>query len=205
MPSYVYVHGLNSGSSSRSGRELEKVIGAPVYCPQNDYSLPFWDCLNRLADDIRDNTLPSDGQICLLGTSLGGFYASQLRLPNIGQLVIWNPVIFPATQLARFIGENTRFTDGVKWQFSESACLSYAAAPDPREWNNSFLRNLEKKDAQSWQAGGKAPRRDVVLGIHDELLDYRLADLYWRDHAPVLHIDAGHHIERFDHVLTLLE
>lgn len=170
-----------------------------------DYSLGFGDVLHNLAVAVCQNVEQRDGQICLLGTSLGAFYASQLRLPNIGRLIIWNPVIYPALQLARFIGENTRFTDGVKWHFSEDACLSYAQAPDPREWRNSLARKLEGDDAMAWQAASNDPMRIIVLGVHDELLDYRLADQYWRGHGKVRHIESGHRIENFDHVLELLE
>ena len=205
MPSYAYVHGLNSGSSSRSGNELEKVIGAPVYRVQMDYSKNFWECLQSLEEQLRKNIAPQDGQLTLMGTSLGAFYATQLRMPQIGQVIAWNPVIFPALQLARFVGENTRFTDGVKWQFGRAACLSYAAAPDPRQWDNAYLADSLSKQPQEWAEGAPCPRRDIILGIHDEILDYELSDVYWRDHASILHIDSGHHIEHFDNVLTLIE
>ena len=205
MPTYVYVHGFNSGPESRSGQALQEIIGAPVFCPRNDYSRTFSECLDDLADQIRKNTSVTDGPLCLMGTSLGGFYALQLRLPGTGQVIAWNPVIYPALQLAGFVGENTRFTDNQKWRFSHEACLSYAEAPDPRDWDNVFRHRLEEKDPVGWSNQHGAPRRDVVLGIHDVLLDHELSREYWKNHLSLLEIDAGHHIEHFYHVLTLLE
>lgn len=198
MPDYVYIHGFNSGSQSRSGKELQRIIGAPVYCPQNDYSRPFAECLENLGRQIAANTNPADGQICVMGTSLGGFYALQLRLPEIGRVIAWNPVIYPAVQLKQFIGKNVRFTDNVEWNFSREACLSYAAAADAREWGNFYLA------AHPLLACAK-PTRYVVLGIHDELLDAELARTHWQNHASLLEIDSGHHVENFGHVLALLE
>lgn len=198
MPDYVYIHGFNSGSQSRSGRELQKIIGAPVYCPQNDYSRPFAECLSNLEKMISENTNPADGQICLMGTSLGGFYATQIRLPFIGRVIAWNPVIFPALQLARFIGKNTRFTDNVEWNFSGDACVSYAEAADPRQWDNLYCNGKQLPPMPM-------PSRYVVLGVHDELLDWHMASVYWKKHASTLEIDSGHHVENFEHVLALLE
>lgn len=198
MPDYVYIHGFNSGSQSRSGRELQRVIGAPVYCPQNDYSRPFAECLANLEKLVAENTNPADGQICIMGTSLGGFYAMQLRLPFTGRVIVWNPVIFPALQLAQFIGGNVRFTDNVEWNFSRESCLSYAVAADPRQWDNFYCQGKNLPPMPQ-------PPRHVVLGVHDELLDWQLASVYWKGHASILETDSGHHVENFEHVLALLE
>lgn len=108
---YFYIHGFNSGPQSRSGSALERLLEMPVIRCHNDYSQPFLDCLEKLGNFILDKS--GGEEVCVLGTSLGGFYALQLRLSCIAKICAWNPVIFPALQAAQFVGENTRFTDGV--------------------------------------------------------------------------------------------
>lgn len=187
---YVYIHGLNSSQLSRSGKALQELLRQPVLKVFNDYSLPFPEVLDNLEKQIVA-AAPPDSQLCLMGTSLGGFYALQLRLPNIAKVCAWNPVVFPAVQLAQFTGENTRFTDGHKWIFSREALLSHATAPDPRDWQNLAWQ-------QRYSGNGPlAPERMIFLGDHDDLLDHEVAQLYWRGFAPVEIISSGHSIEDF--------
>lgn len=204
MSFMVYIHGFNSGAGSRSGKALEHVTGQSIFCPQNDYSRPFDECLNNLQNLIL-KTRSGKESIILLGTSLGGFYAMQLRLPNTKQVIAWNPVIYPAIQLANFTGENTRFTDNVKWHFSRTACLSYAQAPDPRVWPNEMLQKIENMNSCNGKNTFPVPERNIIIGTQDDLLDHELGFAYWRGHAKMLEIDAAHHIENFEHVLGLLK
>lgn len=196
---YVYIHGFNSGIGSRSGQALTELLDQPVFCPENDYSNSFEHCRHALEKQIKNSVKPN-AEICLLGTSLGGFYALQLRIGQVAQVVAWNPVVFPALQLAQFVGENTRFTDGKKWIFSREALLSYAMAADPRIWKNFAWR---QKYGHYDDAPDK-PRRMIFLGDHDELLDHEVAAAFWEGHAPVHIISSGHSIENFEHLLEYL-
>lgn len=206
MAYYVYIHGFNSGKGSHSAQKLEEAIGAPVFCPVNDYSQPFEQVMAALVEQINKNSpAGQEEQVCVMGTSLGGFYALQLRLPSIGRVIAWNPVIYPALQLARFVGRNTRFTDNKEWNFPESSLLSYAAAADPRQWDNFYRQEQIRLNKDAWINVLPIPPRFVVLGLHDDLLNPALAHAYWQDHARLLETDSGHHVENFDHVLTLLE
>lgn len=196
---YLYIHGFNSGPQSRSGTSLELLLGKPVLRAHNDYSLPYLECLARLNQFIYDNC-PQDDSLCVMGTSLGGFYALQLRLPQIERVVAWNPVTFPALQLADFVGENVRFTDGQKWNFSREALLSYGKAADPREWLNFYWQACYAESVQA----AVCPQRQIIIGNHDELLDHELSELYWEGHAAVQVIDSGHSIEDFRHAREFL-
>lgn len=196
---YIYIHGFNSGVQSRSGAALEELLGEPVVRVQNDYSQPFEYCLRKTEEQIQAAGQPHE-DLCILGTSLGGFYATQLRLPGIKQVITWNPVIFPALQLGKFTGENTRFTDGKKWHFSREALLSYAMAADPRIWKNFAWR---KKYASIDDAPDR-PDRIIFLGDRDEVLDHEIAAVFWEGHAPVHIISSGHSIENFEHILDYL-
>ncbi len=145
MDRFIYIHGFNSSAQSRSGHELTELLGRQVICPEYDYSRPFYECFASLRRQILDAIDETNDRICLMGSSLGGFYALQLRHPAIMHVVAWNPVVFPAMQLEQFIGRNTRFSDGSTWEFTRSVMLSYAQAPDPRPWRNEAWVREERK------------------------------------------------------------
>ena len=138
MDRFVYIHGFNSGKNSHSGRALAEVLGQPVICPEYDYSKSFSECLASIRQQVSEAIDEKNDRLTVMGSSLGGFYALQLRHPAIMHTVAWNPVIYPAMQLEQFLGTNTRFSDGVDWDFTREALLSYAQAPDPRPWRNEM-------------------------------------------------------------------
>ena len=99
-----------------------------------------------------------------MGSSLGGFYALQLRLPSIMHVVAWNPVVFPALQLAQFLGRNTRFSDGQEWEFTRNIMLSYAQSPDPRPWRNEmWFREVRRERGIAKDASGESLDHDGEL------------------------------------------
>ena len=136
MDRFAYIHGFNSGGNSRSGQELAQLLGVPVICPEYDYSRPFAECLINIRRQIAEAIDETNDRLTVMGSSLGGFFALQLRHPAIIHSVAWNPVVFPAMQLEQFLGKNTRFSDGTDWEFTREILLTYAQAPDPRLWQN---------------------------------------------------------------------
>lgn len=196
MTYYVYIHGFNSGAASRSGARLANMLKESVFCPEYDASLPWENCMLDLERQIK--AACGSGQLIMMGSSLGGFYASQMRLDGIAKVIMWNPVIYPAIQLERFLGHNVRFTDGLEWDFGRHALLSYAQSPDPRQWHNFYWERLEERQEDE-------PARVVFLGIHDELLDSSLAMSFWSGHSDTRIISAGHSIEDFSHALEIIK
>lgn len=233
MDRFVYLHGFNSGAASRSGRELSALLGVPVICPECEYSLPFQECLAGIRRQISESIDKANDRLTVMGSSLGGFYALQLRHPAIIHTVAWNPAIFPALQLEPFLGANTRFTDGVDWEFTREALLSYAEAPDPRPWQNStwlmeqqavkdtaagsqpcflfggrsltLLGQNKEGESLSEREARRTPRRDIFLAGHDELLDARLSRAFWQGSAALHEIDSGHQILDYGHAVELLK
>ena len=145
MDRFVYIHGFNSGKNSHSGRGLAEVLGQPVICPEYDYSKSFSECLASIRQQISEAIDEKNDRLTVMGSSLGGFFALQLRHPAIMHTVAWNPVIYPAIQLEQFLGTNTRFSDGAEWEFTREALLSYAQAPDPRPWRNEMWLREQRR------------------------------------------------------------
>lgn len=192
MLRFVYIHGFNSAAECRSCKALREILQAPLLCPGYDYSRTFQECRDFLERTLQDILGPGD-RLHILGSSLGGFYALQMRLAGIEAVTVWNPVIFPALQLARFVGGNVHFYGGGKWHFGRESLNSYAAAPDPRQWLNFYALD-------AWADERPArPRRKIYLGIHDDLLDPGLAESFWRGHADIESIGEGHSIADYSH------
>ena len=145
MDRFVYIHGFNSGKNSHSGRGLSEVLDQPVICPEYDYSKSFSECLASIRQQIAEAIDEANDRLTIMGSSLGGFFALQLRHPAIMHTVAWNPVIYPAMQLEQFLGTNTRFSDGVDWDFTREALLSYAQSPDPRPWRNEMWAREQRR------------------------------------------------------------
>ena len=160
MDRFVYIHGLGSGASSRSGRELAGLLGTDVICPEYDYARPFSECLSSLRRQIIESVDERNDRLCVMGSSLGGFYALQLRHPAIVHVVAWNPVIFPAMQLEQFLGMNTRFFDGTPWEFTRETLLSYAQAPECF----SHLYTITSTGRETpWFQWAKVARRAITM------------------------------------------
>ena len=145
MDRFVYIHGFNSGKNSHSGLGLSEVLGQSVICPEYDYSKSFSECLLSIRQQIAEAIDEQNDRLTIMGSSLGGFFALQLRHPAIMHTVAWNPVIYPAIQLEQFLGTNTRFSDGAEWEFTREALLSYAQAPDPRPWRNEMWAREQRR------------------------------------------------------------
>ena len=224
MDRFVYIHGFNSDGNSRSGRELAQLLGVSVVCPEYDYAKPFASCLASIRRQILESVDTEKDRLTVMGSSLGGFFALQLRHPAIVHAVAWNPVVFPAIQLEQFLGQNTRFGDGVEWEFTRETLLSYAQAPDPRPWQNAIwaceLRATAKEGPMSFSMSGpceevtpadspvrpaNVPWRDIFLGDNDELLDARLTRAFWQGCAELHDIISGHQIMDYGHAITLLK
>ena len=205
MDRFVYIHGFNSGAESRSGRLLEQLHQQPVIRPQCNYSLPFAQCLDDMRRQISRQVSPSD-RVCLMGSSLGGFYALNLRGPAICHVVAWNPVIYPAVQLEPFTGRNTYpMPAGRSPKITRRTLLSYAGAPDPRPWHNRVWREEQARDGGSGGRTAAPPPRDIYLGTHDELLNSPLARAYWQGAATLHDIDAGHSIADYSPAADVLK
>jgi predicted esterase YcpF (UPF0227 family) len=113
----------------------------------------------------------------LIGSSLGGFYATALNAAQPLPTVLINPVVAPHELLAAHLGPQHRWCDGAAFQVDDD----YLAA----------LRGLHRDALAADEA------YLVLLQQGDEVLDYRRAAAYYRD-RDVLEIPGGSH--RFDHL-----
>lgn len=177
---YCHIHGFNSSPASATLRNIRQ------WFPQAQglsYSAAdrFDDNIRVLRAQVLELQLNPDnaGALVISGSSLGGFYASQLAALLGCNCALFNPVVRPAVSLQKYIGSQTNIYTGEAWEFTPAALESYLVFPDTRH---------------------SAPmlRRFLLLGRNDDVIDPREAREYWHGYATIHETSDGHSIGALD-------
>lgn len=154
----IYLHGFQSSANSVKGQMLQRYCGR--YHPHHQVHLPDLNmhpaqALAQVSQMIQD--LPDP---VLIGSSMGGFYATQLAVKHHVPAVLINPAVRPWALFRRLFGESQ---------------LPYAVTAS---WSldHAQLDHLEQIAAPFVQDAGKIL---VLLQQGDEVLDYREAQRYY--------------------------
>ncbi|WP_180682749.1 YqiA/YcfP family alpha/beta fold hydrolase [Tepidicella baoligensis] len=150
----LYLHGFRSSPRSMKAVKLAERLrrdhpGVTWCCPQLPPSpRQAFDAIRQhIADWPREH-------MAVVGSSLGGFYATRVALETGCRAVLLNPAVDPARDLAKYIGEQTAWHN-----------------PEER-----FFFRPEYVDELRALACGTLPHPERVLAIiakGDELLDWR--------------------------------
>jgi uncharacterized protein len=149
----IYIHGFNSSALSfKAGllrkRMAELGLSAEYVCP--DLPPSPTQALTLLEQCIAS----AAGAVSLIGSSLGGYYATWLAQQYGVRAVLVNPAVRPYTLLGGYVGPQTNLYTGAKYEFT----LEHI----------SELRDLETTDI--------TPSRYLLMvQTGDEVLDYRHA------------------------------
>jgi predicted esterase YcpF (UPF0227 family) len=164
----LYLHGFRSSPASAKATLMAQAVAQRH--PQVVWSCPQLppsprQAMNEVAARVAD--WPRD-RMAVVGSSLGGFYASWVARHTGCKSVLLNPAVFPARDLARHIGSQTQ------WHAPEERFYFEAA----------FVDELE----QLAREGGHAPGPELALIAQgDEVLDWReMRDRYPRAHQTIL-------------------
>ena len=107
----LYLHGFRSSPQSAKARQMAAHVaqhhpGVTFWCPQLPPSPR--EAMALVAQGVA--TWPG-AAIGVIGSSLGGFYASWVAQHKGCPSVMLNPAVHPARDLARYIGEQTAWHD----------------------------------------------------------------------------------------------
>ena len=158
----LYIHGFASsgeGSKAKLFREYYRSIGERFIAPSLSY-------IPALALKTLEELIESyDRDVKLIGSSLGGYYATFLAQKYKLKAVLINPAINPETTLKRALGEMTNFYDGsyAEWRESHLDMLkTYATTVTTQE---NFMVLLQKGDdlLDYKEAEEKLPQARVVI------------------------------------------
>lgn len=157
----IYLHGFKSSALSIKGQLLKK------YCQNNhDISvhLPDLNSSPLVVITQLSQLIESMNDVVLVGSSLGGFYATHLVAKHAVPAVLINPAMRP-WQLFREL-----FDEVLPYQVHPNWCL-----------DDSDLDQLEQLALPTAQDADKIL---VLLQQGDEVLDYREAHRYYSDARP---------------------
>ncbi len=120
----------------------------------------------------------------LVGSSLGGFYATALNRIAPLPAILVNPVVRPDELLANYLGVQYRWCDGARFEVGED--YLQALLRQHRERLNRHEHYL------------------VLLQQGDETLDYRQAAAFYRDQEVHAAPGGCHRFDHFERQLPLI-
>ncbi|KMM83545.1 hypothetical protein SAMN04490203_4260 [Pseudomonas taetrolens] len=165
--SILYIHGFNSAPESKKATQLSSLMQR-IGC-SDQLRVPALHHHPREAIAQLQAAISDLGRPLLVGSSLGGYYATYLAEQHGLKALLVNPAVSPHRMFDGYLGTQTNLYSGQTWELTHDhvtalAELEVAAPQDPE-------------------------RYQVWLQTADETLDYRLAEKYYK--ACALRIQAG--------------
>lgn len=180
----VYIHGFNSSPASHKSDQLRNRIdalgrGAEFVCP----ALPHWP-EQAMALLEREIARVPAADVTLVGSSLGGFYATALTEKTGARSLLVNPAITPQEGLRVHLGPQKNLYSGEEYVLTEEHLAQLAELYVP-----------------------KPARMDRYLLMHttgDELLDWRVAVDHYRGCRQVIVQGSDHGFKEFGDYLDIV-
>ena len=174
---FLYIHGFNSSPASEKAIVFSRWCrknrpGAEVYVPE----LPF----DPLAAMRTLETVFTEGPVALmLGSSLGGYYATWLSEKYNAPAVLINPAVRP-------------------WEYMENSVPSLQTNYHTGQQYELTADHVRSLTTYEVSAISRPERLLVLLQTGDEVLDYRRAEEKYRACRQVREAGGSHGFEGFD-------
>jgi len=178
----IYLHGFNSSPSSFKARYLGDYLRQRG-C-EDQYLVPELDhCPTTALAQVQRiiETHQCNADITLIGSSLGGYYATSLVEQYGLRAVLVNPAVYPYRLLKHYLGINRNYHTGAEYEMKP-------------EYMQQLL-DMEVKQLSQPQ------RYLVLLQTADETLDYRDAAEKYSDTQLVIEQGGSHGYDDFDKVV----
>jgi predicted esterase YcpF (UPF0227 family) len=157
----AYLHGFNSGPASIKGQQLGSAIAALPEAARPEYFLP--QLSHRPAEAMRTACRWIEAgdrdHLTVVGSSLGGFYATHLAETYGAKAVLINPAVHPDRDLAPYLGAQRNPYTGEDYEltaghFAELSAFKVARIAQPQRYL-------------------------LLVQTGDEVLDYRVAVAFY--------------------------
>ena len=185
----LYLHGFRSSPQSMKARLVAQRVAErhpqlTWWCPQLPPSpRAAFELLRAGIDDWPRTSM------AVIGSSLGGFYATHIAVQTGCRTVLLNPAVDPARDLARYIGEQQSWHDPEERFFFQSAyidelrALEVGPLPDPARVLTVIAEGDEVLDWREMQGRYPgSPSRLIPRGVTGS--DHALSDF------ETAHLDA---------------
>jgi uncharacterized protein len=173
----LYLHGFASCGEGNKSSLLKAYFGA------NNVIAPDLPPSPIDAIDTIEQILGSSKIDILIGSSLGGFYATFLAEKYRMKAVLLNPSTQPWETLAAYTGWQKRFCDEEVFEFK-----------------SVYLEQLKML-----QTAPDKGRYLLLLQSGDEVLDYTKAQSLYNKHKIIVEYGGNHRFENLDEYLSMIE
>ena len=182
MTTLLYLHGYNSSSQSKKALQTKHWIASNFpdvgfICPDLP---PFADCAMKLLNSIVEAKLSPP--IGLIGSSMGGFFATCLIEKYNLRGVLINPAVSPARGLEIWLGDNENYITGDKWTLRSH---------DIKEFNKIDPPKIRRQGNYL-----------VFVQTGDKVLDYRDAETRYTGNRIVVEQGGDHSFKDYDQRLN---
>jgi uncharacterized protein len=181
----IYLHGFKSGpasiKASRLRQHMELRGHAALYdCPQLPHEPAA--AIALVEKRIRASRTP----VTLVGSSLGGYYATWLAEQYGLKAVMVNPAVAASMSLRDYVGTQQNMYSGEVFEFTEA--------------------HVTQLEAIEVGTIGRPSQYLLLVETGDEVLDYRMAVAKYRGARQIVHEGGDHSFTRFaDYLDTILE
>ncbi len=179
---FIYLHGFNSDRNPTSDKlqELGK-LGEVITLSYNSFAT-YEDILKDLREKVeRELKERAAGEVALVGTSLGAYWAAALSGIYGVPAILLNPAIQPARTLKKYVGLTLK------------------------NFVSDEVNTLRKDVPKSYPEISKKGKLLVILDEGDEVLDpYETQNLFM-DFNPILFKGGSHRFEHMPEALPHIE
>tara|TARA_Y100000385_G_scaffold290623_1_gene364577 strand:+ start:1787 stop:2374 length:588 start_codon:yes stop_codon:yes gene_type:complete len=182
MTTLLYLHGYNSSSQSKKALQTQHWIASNA--PYVDFICPdlppFADCAMKLLNTIVEAR--SSRPLGLIGSSMGGFFATCLIEKYDLRGVLINPAVSPARGLESWLGVNENYITGNQWTLRSQ---------DIKEFNKIDPPKIRRQGNYL-----------VFVKTGDEVLDYQDAETRYTGNKIVVEQGGDHSFKDYDQKLS---
>lgn len=177
MPKILYLHGFGSCGEGNKSKALGAYFGNEHLLAPN---LPY---APQEAIETLSNLISKERPSLLVGSSLGGYYATYLAEKFEIPAVLINPSCKPWETLANYVGWQERFCDNEVFEFKQV-----------------YLQQLKR-----FSTLPERSRYLVLLQSEDEVLDYRVAKEQYKMYKVIVEFGGNHRFENIHEYLSMIE
>jgi predicted esterase YcpF (UPF0227 family) len=181
----LYLHGFNSAPQSHKARFMHdymtaRGLGGRFVCPKLPHRPD-----EAIALAAREITGHPEGSVTLVGSSLGGFYATYLAEQHGLRAVLLNPAVRPGRDLESYLGVQRNLYTGEEYELTREHIAS---------WRRLDVAAIHPE------------RYLLIVETGDEVLDYREAVAKYAGARQVVVQGGDHTLKSFpEHLPLILE
>lgn len=190
---FLYLHGFRSSPLSTKSQIMHRALqaqglAADWHCPQLDIHPER--AIQQCIELIEQHHQPGQ-PLVIMGSSLGGFYATYLaeQWPE-ARCIALNPVVHAARDLAHYVGPLTNFHTGEPFEFTQAdvdalATFEVERITHPQRYLLIAATGDELLDWREMTAHYQGAEQEVIQGSDHGLSDFQ-------DYLPRIFSFLGH-------------